>query len=405
MRIFVKNLPESTTENEIKNFFNKKGEVTDVYLVKNSKNIFRRICFVGFKTEQEALESQSYFNCTYFKNHKITVELASEDEKIINKTETQLRKALYSKTIIIKHLNNSITEDIIKNELSKFGKIIEINLNNFVAVVKFKDGESAEKVLKNLKMIAGIRVKVGNFIEKIKDYKKEHYNSLFFNFDSVIKKACENNIDKKVLLDLNDKNLGSKIAALETNLVNQTKAFLLKSNINIDKIEGLSKNIIILRNSDILGTIDLIKGDFKIKIAPSNNLALLEFKDEKEAEECVKEMNMKRFKNQVIYCEFAPICKIELPEDKNNEKLSKNKNNKVVVKNIPFQANINELKALFNTYIHIVDIRLPKKADGTHRGFGFVVLDSKENVDNFIETFGNSTHLYGRRLVLEKAKL
>lgn len=42
---------------------------------------------------------------------------------------------------------------------------------------------------------------------------------------------------------------------------------------------------------------------------------------------------------------------------------------------------------------------------GTHRGFGFVEFNSKHDAEKAFESLSPSTHLYGRRLVLEWAKL
>lgn len=42
---------------------------------------------------------------------------------------------------------------------------------------------------------------------------------------------------------------------------------------------------------------------------------------------------------------------------------------------------------------------------GTHRGFGFVEFNNKHDAEKAFESLSPSTHLYGRRLVLEWAKL
>lgn len=413
MRIAIKNLPKKCSEKEIRDFCNAKGTVTDVFMLKNAEGVFRRVCFVGYSSDEEAIAAVEYFNSSYFQNHKITVELARDDDKTEEFTESKLRKALYSKTIVIKNIGESMDEEIMLPHLEKFGKVLKIEFQkkeHRLAIVKFKDGEAAEKAIKELKILAGKRVKVGNYLEKIVDSRKEHYNSLFFNFEAVIKRTCENEkIGRSELLDLNDKDLGARVSLLETNLVEQTKKFLELNRIYLSNITGKSENILILRNSDLLGSLDLIKGEFKVSMAPSKCLALLEFKDLKEADKCYKEMNMKRYKNQVIYCEYAPFCSVpenlEVPVDESTGKKGKKQTNKIIVKNVPFQASEDEIKKIFSSFSHVSDVRLPKKPDGSHRGFAFIVLDTPQNVDKAIEYFGSSTHLYGRRLVLEKAKL
>lgn len=78
---------------------------------------------------------------------------------------------------------------------------------------------------------------------------------------------------------------------------------------------------------------------------------------------------------------------------------------KIVVRNVPFQATIKEIGDLFRTFGELKFVRLPKKLVGTgpHRGFGFVEFLSKHDAKRAMKALCQSTHLYGRRLVLEWA--
>ncbi|KAG7481084.1 hypothetical protein MATL_G00063030 [Megalops atlanticus] len=78
---------------------------------------------------------------------------------------------------------------------------------------------------------------------------------------------------------------------------------------------------------------------------------------------------------------------------------------KILVRNIPFQANVQELRELFSTFGELKTVRLPKKVSGTgsHRGFGFVDFITKQDAKKAFAALCHSTHLYGRRLVLEWA--
>ncbi|XP_050400341.2 probable RNA-binding protein 19 [Patella vulgata] len=78
---------------------------------------------------------------------------------------------------------------------------------------------------------------------------------------------------------------------------------------------------------------------------------------------------------------------------------------KILVRNIPFEAKVHELSELFKVFGEIKFVRLPKKLSGTgtHRGFGFVDFLSKEDAKRAFNALCHSTHLYGRRLVLEWA--
>jgi len=75
---------------------------------------------------------------------------------------------------------------------------------------------------------------------------------------------------------------------------------------------------------------------------------------------------------------------------------------KLIARNVPFQATRKELLKLFGTFGQLRKVRLPKKFDGSHRGFAFVeFLTSKEAVAAMNAL--SRTHLYGRHLVLEWA--
>lgn len=77
---------------------------------------------------------------------------------------------------------------------------------------------------------------------------------------------------------------------------------------------------------------------------------------------------------------------------------------KILVRNIPFQATEEEVRQLFSVFGSLRDVRLPRKmAGGHHRGFGFVDFLTKNDAKRAFEALGQSTHLYGRRLVLEWA--
>nr|XP_022906482.1 probable RNA-binding protein 19 [Onthophagus taurus] len=79
---------------------------------------------------------------------------------------------------------------------------------------------------------------------------------------------------------------------------------------------------------------------------------------------------------------------------------------KLLVRNVPFQAKKEELFELFKTFGEIKALRLPKKmtvGETTHRGFAFVDYFTSSDAKKAFEALSQSTHLYGRRLVLEWA--
>jgi len=75
---------------------------------------------------------------------------------------------------------------------------------------------------------------------------------------------------------------------------------------------------------------------------------------------------------------------------------------KLMVRNVPFQASRTELLKLFGSFGQLRRVRLPKKFDGSHRGFAFVEYLSGKDASAAMKSLSR-THLYGRHLVIEWA--
>ncbi|XP_070690343.1 probable RNA-binding protein 19 isoform X2 [Pempheris klunzingeri] len=90
---------------------------------------------------------------------------------------------------------------------------------------------------------------------------------------------------------------------------------------------------------------------------------------------------------------------------KKKQAAKKQTGSKILVRNIPFQATVREIRELFCTFGELKTARLPKKAagSGNHRGFGFIDFLTKQDAKKAFAALCHSTHLYGRRLVLEWA--
>ncbi|KAG8370125.1 hypothetical protein BUALT_Bualt14G0084900 [Buddleja alternifolia] len=95
---------------------------------------------------------------------------------------------------------------------------------------------------------------------------------------------------------------------------------------------------------------------------------------------------------------------LQLCHAKKDEQLSKKIENdrsstKLIVRNVAFQATKEDLRQLFTPFGQIKRFRLPM----TMRGFAFVEYVTKQEARNALQALSN-THLYGRHLVLERAK-
>uniref|UniRef100_A0A8D2JEQ9 RNA binding motif protein 19 n=1 Tax=Varanus komodoensis TaxID=61221 RepID=A0A8D2JEQ9_VARKO len=97
--------------------------------------------------------------------------------------------------------------------------------------------------------------------------------------------------------------------------------------------------------------------------------------------------------------------KSAVPSGRKKQTSKRQSSSKILVRNIPFQATVKEIRELFSTFGELKTVRLPKKmvGMGTHRGFGFVDFLTKQDAKRAFSALCHSTHLYGRRLVLEWA--
>lgn len=91
---------------------------------------------------------------------------------------------------------------------------------------------------------------------------------------------------------------------------------------------------------------------------------------------------------------------------KKSSKVTPQTGTKILVRNVPFQATVQEIAELFKAFGELKAVRLPKKLIGAeqHRGFGFVEYYTKSEAKRAFQALCQSTHLYGRRLVLEWAQ-
>lgn len=79
------------------------------------------------------------------------------------------------------------------------------------------------------------------------------------------------------------------------------------------------------------------------------------------------------------------------------------KTNKIIIKNLPFEATRKDVLELFGTYGQVKSVRVPKKFDKSARGFAFVefaLLKEAQDAMNQLE----GVHLLGRRLVMQYAE-
>ncbi|XP_030512934.1 multiple RNA-binding domain-containing protein 1 isoform X1 [Rhodamnia argentea] len=96
------------------------------------------------------------------------------------------------------------------------------------------------------------------------------------------------------------------------------------------------------------------------------------------------------------------LCQVKKDEQVINKADKDTSSTKLLVRNVAFEATEKDLRKLFSPFGKIKSLRLPMKF-GNHRGFAFVEYITKQEAQNALQALAN-THLYGRHLVLERAK-
>ena len=134
----------------------------------------------------------------------------------------------------------------------------------------------------------------------------------------------------------------------------------------------------------------------------SMGFGFVEFSSEDEALEAIKKMQGKLVDGHSLEIKMSTKSlsgrSSRAPEiDKTARKT------KIMVRNVPFEATRSELLQLFGSFGQLKKVRLPKKFDGTHRGFAFCEFVTSKEARNAMTSL-SQTHLYGRHLVLEWAE-
>lgn len=79
------------------------------------------------------------------------------------------------------------------------------------------------------------------------------------------------------------------------------------------------------------------------------------------------------------------------------------KTNKIIIKNLPFEATRKDVLELFGAFGQLKSVRVPKKFDKSARGFAFVEFVLLKEAENAMDQL-QGVHLLGRRLVMQFAE-
>ena len=410
---------EKTTKQKL----NYKDETNWNYLFLNQNAVIDAVA-KRLKIKKEDLLSQN--------NADVAVQISAMETTIINETKEWLKQqginldilkgkrqdCVRSKTIIlVKNISNKTKKENLQNVLERYGNLVRFLLSpsNTLAICEYINKKHAENCIKHLSYyeLDGeplyLEYAPEGLIQETKD-KKDRKNSIDNN----------NNINK------NEEKPQDIININESDEENEEN----KKDEEINLVEGQGK-ILFVKNLDFSTNEKQLKKFFekknyivkKVEIAKhlkdgknvSSGFGFVELKDEN--------MVLKAMKNLQGALFGGHSLKLSISKSANNENnnLLKNKrkretelndydyedenisNNKLLIKNIAFEASKEELRKLFKVYGQVKNLRLPTKIDGSHRGFAFIEFMSHEEAQKTFKELQN-THFYGRKIIIEWAK-
>ncbi|XP_015516900.2 probable RNA-binding protein 19 [Neodiprion lecontei] len=139
----------------------------------------------------------------------------------------------------------------------------------------------------------------------------------------------------------------------------------------------------------------------------SMGYGFVRYKRKADAEQALKNLQMTSVDGKTLELKRSErALQSDAQTTRKVSKVGEQTGTKILVRNIPFQANASEVQELFKAFGEIKALRLPKKmsTSESHRGFAFVDYYTKSDAKKAFKALCQSTHLYGRRLVLEWAQ-
>ena len=393
---------------------NYKDETNWNYLFLNQNAVVDAVA-KRLKIKKEDLLSQN--------NADIAVQIAAMETTIINETKEWLKQqginldilkgkrqdCVRSKTIIlVKNISNKTKKENLQNLLERYGNLVRFLLSpsNTLAICEYVNKKHAENCIKHLSYyeLDGeplyLEFAPEGLVNESKDKKNINKNTEeekpkdIINIDESEEENEEDKKDEGInLVENQGKILFVKNLDFSTN-EKQLKKFFEKKDYIVKKVE-IAKHLKEGKNvSSGFGFVELKDENMVLKAMKNLQGALL-------GGHSLKLSISKSSTNENNMLQNKRKRETELNDyEYENENIS---NNKLLIKNIAFEANKEELRKLFKVYGQVKNLRLPTKIDGSHRGFAFIEFMSHEEAQKAFKELQN-THFYGRKIIIEWAK-
>ncbi len=287
-RLFIRNLPFSATEDEIKDAFTPFGTIVECHIPIDDKNRNKGYAFVKFTTSDEAASAKESLDGSPFQGLLIHILAARKEKGGDGEADINTENMTHKMKMELERKKNA--EKDTKGWSSSFvrGDAVVDNLASRLgldkgAILNVKDGLSSGN--------AAVRLALGetHIIEENRNYFKNH------------------GVDMDALVSTTKENPSMK----------RSRNMILVKNLPFDTSHDEISKIFIAVGGN---------SPPNVLLPPSKTIALVIFANNNDAKRCFRKLAYKRFKTVPLYLEWAPLCSVEAGKDSTGSKSESNSN-------------------------------------------------------------------------------
>ncbi|KTW30152.1 hypothetical protein T552_00630 [Pneumocystis carinii B80] len=350
-RIIVKNLPKYLNEDRFKDHFSTYcgKHITDIRLVRSKNGKFRGFGFIGYKNEEDALNSIKYYHNTFIDTSRISVEYAREVDFV----------------------------DLGLKNISKSDKF------------SFKDCIHSE----NNKLVSN------ELMEQKRDDKKPSLSLEDVQIDSSGGFFRKNNIFYRNKLDRLDDSIDVNNNSLYSHSVSDTKDDNIHSSNNFLHCKEQRHECSNLHNFEKLFDISHVKTITDDDWVKSKLKQIKELDDEK-SDDCNSD---KELCNQDSFCYEKNVSEL------NNDNMLSLKeqvllSGRLFVRNLPYNISESELRIVFENFGKLIDVHVPYDSVlNVTKGFAYILFENPSCALKAYELMDRRA-LYGRLIHILPAR-
>ncbi|RMZ76392.1 hypothetical protein DV737_g4865, partial [Chaetothyriales sp. CBS 132003] len=372
-RLFVRNLPFSTTENDLSTLFSPYGKIEEVHVVKDKRTAASKgTAFVQFFHAADASKALTNVDGRPFQGRLIHI-LPASDRK--------------------------------DTKLSDY-EISQLPIKKQKALKRRAEAPSASF----------------------------SWNSLYMNPDAVMDSVAHRlGVSKSDLLDPASTDAAVKLAHAETSIIQDTKEYLQKQGLRVEAFMNRTRDerALLLKNFPFGTTTDELSSMLspygkveKIYFPPTGTMAIALFEEPSSSQAALKGLAYKNFKGSVLYLEKAPEGLFDTTENRHNggeaaeefdpgsntEPSSSNRPTATVfVRGLNFATTSARLSEVFSVLSGFRSARVKTRTDSSRSneilsmGFGFVEFTSAEQAEAAIATM-NNRRLDGHVILVQRSQ-